>query len=671
LFTASTMRRFLRQYRELLSKLVYKPEVRLSKLDILSDDEIKTLESWNATSAPFDRSALVHELFEAQVDMSPDAAALVFEGRNMSYRELDARANQIAHALRAAGVGSGTLVGLCVERSQEMVAAFIGILKAGGAYVPLDPAYPKDRLGYMIEDSRMPVLLTTDGLNDELDEHAAKVVTLASTQAAPVTRLGQKTTEGENPAYVIYTSGSTGKPKGVVVPHRSVINFIGSIQKQPGLTNQDTLVAVTTLSFDIAVLELHVALCSGACVVVASREEVQDGQRLAALLESATVMQATPSTWRMLIDAGWKGRPESQGALPAFKALVGGEALPQALAAQLLERTGALWNMYGPTETTVWSTCQRVENPQSIRIGRPIANTTIEVLDAHLSREPIGVVGELYIGGDGVTLGYLHRPDLTAERFIADPFRPGQKLYKTGDLARWMSDGTVDYIGRNDHQVKVRGFRIELGEIEAALAGHAALASNVVLVREDVPGDVRIVAYVIPREGEDYTDTELRKLLRKSLPDYMIPQQFVELNKLPLTPNGKVDRKALPAPAGSASSARALVSPRTDAERMLAQLFQESLKVSDLSVHDNFFDLGGHSLLCFQVIAKVQEKTGVRLNPRIMLMNTLEQTAVILVQEQESLAARAHPEQADAVASIASAETSSFAQKLLRKLGLN
>ena len=669
LFDHETVHRWLASLQTLLAFAADAPDTRLDRLNMLTPQEVVQIESWNRTVAPYERTALVHELFETQADKSKEKVALVFEGQSLSYGDLDARANQIAHALREAGVTAGSLVGLCAERSTDMVAAFLGILKAGGAYVPLDPGYPKDRLGFMIEDSQMPVLLTTASLKDTLGQHCAKVITLETTHAAPRTRIEGKATDAEQPAYIIYTSGSTGKPKGVMVPHRAVSNFITTIHQQPGLSAGDVMLAVTTLSFDIAVLELHVSLCAGAKIIVASRDEAQDGAALLRLTEQATIMQATPSTWRLLIAAGWRGRPHPANGLPAFKALVGGEALPQDLAEQLIERTGELWNMYGPTETTVWSTCQRVERGQPIRIGKPMANTTLEVLDANLARQPIGIIGELHLGGDGVTLGYLHRPELSAERFIDDPFRSGQKLYKTGDLARWMSDGTVDYLGRNDNQVKVRGYRIELGEIEATLARHPAIAVTAVIVREDVAGDARIVAYVVPRDDTDYTDTELRKHLRKTLPDYMVPQHFVELDRLPLTPNGKVDRKALPAPAGAGADARVVVAPRTDAERMLAELFQDTLKLGGVSVHDNFFDLGGHSLLCFQVIAKVQEKTGVRLNPRLMLLNSLEQTAAFLMQEQAGGTAGSVIQE-DAKSKPLPGKPVGFAQKMLQKIGL-
>lgn len=662
LFEQSTMTRFLAQYRQLLQALARNAQVRVSEIDILTAGEKRDIEFWNRTETPFDRAATVHSLFEAQVDRTPDRIAITFDGRETSYRALDQQANRICHALREAGVGKGTFVGLCVERSVEMVAAFLGVLKAGGAYLPLDPAYPRERLEFIARDSGMSILLTTEALNGVLDAPDARVVTIESAADLSPERSGREATEPEQPAYVIYTSGSTGRPKGVCVPHRAVSNFITAMQERPGITGGDSLVAVTTLSFDIAVLELHVSLCSGARVILASREEAQEGRALIRLLEDATVMQATPSTWRLLMSAGWAGRAQADGARPAIKALVGGEALPGDLADQLALATGELWNMYGPTETTVWSTCQRILPARPVRIGKPIANTKIEILDPALRRTPIGISGELHIGGAGVTLGYWNRPELTAERFIADPNRAGEVLYKTGDIARWLADGTIEYLGRNDNQVKVRGYRIELGEIEATLARHKAITDCAVVVREDKSGDMNIVAYFVPRETEAHTHSDLRRHLRKALPEYMIPQHFVELEKLPQTPNGKVDRKALPAPV-PANSVQVTVAPRTDTEQMLADLFKESLQVEHVSVHDNFFNLGGHSLLCLQVIARIEDKTGVRLSPRLMLLNTLEQIAELLAREgRQGSAAPGTPARQE--------NASSFAQKILRRIGL-
>ena len=404
-------------------------------------------------------------------------------------------------------------------------------------------------------------------------------------------------------AYVIYTSGSTGRPKGVQVVQRAVVNFLASMQVEPGLTAEDTLVAVTTLSFDIAGLELFLPLTVGARVVIAGGTVVADGPQLMALMDcsNVTVMQATPATWRLLIQAGWRG---DRG----LRILCGGEALPRELADQLLARCGELWNMYGPTETTIWSTVYQVQSGEgAISIGRPIANTQIYILDSHLQPVPIGVVGELYIGGDGLARGYFKRPELTAEKFICDPFRetPDARLYKTGDLARYHAAGTIEFLGRIDHQVKIRGFRIELGEIEAVLAQHAQVRQAVVVAREDTPGDKRLVAYLIAK-GSTPQVGDLRSFLKDQLPDYMVPAAFVMLEAFPLTPNGKVDRKALPAPDGARLSRNAnYAPPQTDLERALAAIWQDVLKVERVGRHDNFFDLGGHSLLIVQVHARL------------------------------------------------------------------
>jgi amino acid adenylation domain-containing protein len=430
----------------------------------------------------------------------------------------------------------------------------------------------------------------------------------------------------EDPAYVIYTSGSTGKPKGVMVPHRAVVNFLASMAREPGLGSSDRLVAVTTLSFDIAVLELLLPLSVGAQVFLASRDQAVDGEALRALVESsqATVMQATPATWRLLIEAGWRGGT-------GFKALVGGEGLPPDLAQQLLERAGELWNMYGPTETTVWSTCWKVQQPEhGISIGRPIANTQVHILDAHGQVCPIGVPGEMYIGGDGVTLGYLNRPELTAERFVVDPFSqaPGARLYRTGDRGRWRHDGLLEHMGRLDFQVKVRGYRIELGEIEAALEEHGAVKQSVVVVRGKTAEDARIVAYVTVRSGESITGSELRRFLRKTLPEHMLPNVFVELEQLPLTDNGKVNRRALPPPAEEQRSAEdAFIAPRTPIEQAIALVWQDLLGVPRVSVLDNFFELGGHSLLAAQMVARLAQTTDIRLDLRSVIFETVEQLA--------------------------------------------
>jgi amino acid adenylation domain-containing protein len=520
-------------------------------------------------------------------------------------------------------------VGLFLERSGSMLAAMLGVLKAGGAYVPLDPSFPESRLGFMAQDAKLAALVSVDKLASKLATEAprllldrdAEAIGRESGGALPRDAASASASEA---AYVIYTSGSTGKPKGVEVSHRSVVNFLGTMARELGMTDKDVLLAVTTLSFDIAVLELYLPLTVGAKVVVASRETAGDGAALLALMRAqrATTMQATPSTWRMLIEAGWS---RAEG----LKVLCGGEALPMDLARALVERSEHVTNLYGPTETTVWSTRWRVPSDVGqVLIGRPIGNTRCYVLDAQRRPVPIGVAGELWIGGEGVALGYLDRAELTAERFVADPFGDaGQRMYRTGDLARWRAWGELEYIGRNDTQVKLRGYRIELGEIESRLAEHPAVAHAVAVVRELKPGDARLFAYFTPRPGQTVTSTDLRKSLRGSLPEYMIPQAFVELAAMPLTPNAKIDRKALPEPFADARPEALTARPQTENERMVAEVWSDLLGRREVGLHDNFFEIGGHSLLVLQAISRIEERARVRLGPRAFVVDTLEQLA--------------------------------------------
>ncbi|HZD30415.1 MAG TPA: amino acid adenylation domain-containing protein, partial [Candidatus Angelobacter sp.] len=520
------------------------------------------------------------------------------------------RSNQLARFLQKRGVGDQTLVGLMVERSPEMLVALLGILKAGGAYLPLDPAQPKERIGFILQDAGVAILLTENGVASALPETGAQRIELgeiASEVAAESSVDLAAATRPEARAYVLYTSGSTGKPKGVEIEHRQLVNFLTSMREKPGLNEEDVLVAVTTLSFDIAGLELYLPLLCGAKVVLATREEAADGQLLCQLLEGsqATVMQATPATWRMLLDVGWKGDPR-------LKILCGGEALAPDLANQLLPLSGELWNMYGPTETTIWSSVYRVDHElqQVASIGRPIANTTMYVLDAQRQPVPIGVAGELYIGGEGVARGYLKRAELTAERFVADPFCPGERLYRTGDRAFYLPDGNLQFLGRADFQVKIRGFRIELGEIESELAKHPAVERAVVTVREDRPGDKRLVGYVVPRVGQDPTTAELKAHLELTLPDYMVPRIYQKLEVLPLTPNGKINRLGLPAPDLSRAEDANGSAPNDPFEMVLAGIWERVLGVSNIGVHENFFDLGGHSLMAVRLLAEVEKVVG-------------------------------------------------------------
>ncbi len=632
LFDAATMERFTVHFIHLLRAVLADTESAVGALPILGEDERRQIvEGWNDTAASYPADLSVHQLFEAQAARDPGAIALVFESdlavtERLTYGDLDLRANRLAHRLRAAGVGPGTLAAVCLERSPEMVVALLAVLKAGGAYVPLDPTYPADRIAFVLADSGARVLLTeTELLGDLLPDEPEGLEVIAVEPGAfdgePAT-CPEPLAGPDDLAYVIYTSGSTGRPKGVEVCHRGVINFLASMAEKPGLTAADTLVAVTTISFDIAGLELYLPFMVGGCVALASRDTAGDGLRLAALLanSNATVMQATPATWRMLLSSGWAGKRD-------LKVLCGGEALPANLAAELLPRVGSLWNVYGPTETTIWSTVEEVfaaagsgGSGGSIPVGRPIANTCVYLLDRYLEPVPAGVVGELYIGGDGVARGYLGRPELTAERFIPDPLgAAGRRLYRTGDLARQRKDGRTLYVGRTDFQVKVRGYRIELGEIEAALSRHPAVAQSVVVVREETPGNPQLAAYYVAAEGQAASVGNLRAALREELPDYMIPSFFTALPSLPLTPNGKVDRKALPAPGGGRNEpGREHVAPRGDVEERLAAIWEQVLRVERVGADDNFFELGGHSLMATQVLSRVQESFGVELPLRAM-----------------------------------------------------
>ena len=523
-----------------------------------------------------------------------------------------------------------------MERSLDLIVGLLGILKAGGAYVPLEPDYPKERLAFMREDAEVSLLLTQEKFLFEmsrqpvvcLDRDREKIA--QQSDRNPVSQV-----RADNLAYVIYTSGSTGRPKGVQIEHQSLVNCLWSIGKQVGLNKKDVLLAVTTVSFDIAALELYLPLIVGATVVLAGREDALDGRRIVDRLKSsgATVMQSTPSSWKRLVDAGWEGHDD-------FKILCGGEALSERLADQLLERAASLWNLYGPTETTVWSTTARVKaNKRPVPIGRPIANTRLFILDSHLHPVPIGVPGELCVGGDGVARGYRNRPDLTAERFILNPFSdpPEARLYRTGDLARYLPDGNIEFYCRIDNQVKIRGYRIELGEVESVLAQHPAIQQAVVIAREDTPGDRRLVAYCVATADSNPLPHDLRSYLKHKLPDYMIPSTFVLLDSLPLAPNGKLDRKALMAPDGGRPELDdGFAAPRNSVEETLANIWAKALRLDKVGIHDNFFDLGGHSLLATQVMSRMQNAFSVELPLRQMFESpTVVELAIIITETQQ------------------------------------
>ena len=611
LFDAATISRMMAHFQKLLDAIIADPEMRFSDLALLTEAERRRLlVDWNDTKADYPREMCLHEWFESQVQKTPEHVAVVFENRRVTYAELNRRSNQLAQRLKSVGVGPEVLVGIHMEPCLEMAVGLFGILKAGGAYVPLDPTYPRERLAFMLEDAKVPIVLTQRRLAEGLPEHWGTSVYLDSGWESIARESEESPASGalaENLAYVIYTSGSTGRPKGVQIPHRAVVNFLESMRRMPGLTEDDRLLSVTSLSFDIAGLEFYLPLMVGATVILAERAFSSDAARLLELLEQsgATVMQATPATWRLLLESGWQGSDH-------LKVLCGGEALSRELANQLLLKSASLWNMYGPTETTIWSSVCLIESEAGpVVIGPPIANTQFYILDSHLKPLPVGVPGELHIGGSGLARGYLNRPELTAEKFIADPLineKPGERLYKTGDLVRYLPDGHIEYLGRMDYQVKIRGFRVELGEIEAALRSYPAVREVVVLTREEAPGEKRLVAYLVANGKAVSSVSELRNFLRKVLPDYMVPSAFVFLDALPLTPNGKVDRRGLP-PSDSVrpNLEPEYVAPQTDAERIIANIWQEVLHLKKVGMDDNFFDLGGHSLLMVQVHSKLRQ----------------------------------------------------------------
>jgi amino acid adenylation domain-containing protein len=617
LFEAGTVRHWLAAYGTLLSAAAAEPERALGRLPLLGSAHKAELDALQPEPTPLGVPATMHGAYELQAARTPQAIAVRSGEQVLSYAQLDAQANRIARFLQAEGIGKGDLVGLALERGPQMLAALLGILKTGAGYVPLDPYFPSSRLGYMVEDARLAALLTQQSLVARFADAPARLLVLEA-QAERIAALDAEAVlpaqaiAADDIAYVIYTSGSTGKPKGVCVPHGAVANFLVSMAQEPGLDASDVLVAVTTLSFDIAVLELMLPLSVGAQVVLADRATAMDGVALAELLarHDATVMQATPSTWRMLVEIEWPGHP-------GFRALCGGEPLPADLARALLARCGALWNLSGPTETTVWSTCARVAavadgGMPDIHIGRPIANTQVWVLDPNGLPCPVGVPGELCIGGDGVTLGYLHRPELTAERFIADTLGGGARLYRTGDRGRWRADGQIEHLGRLDFQVKLRGYRIELGEIESQLVACAGVARAVCVVREDRADDPRLVAYVVPEAGVALDEGQLRAQLRSSLPDYMVPQHLVSLASIPLLPNGKIDRKSLPAPQQASAQPTVAAQVESDDPLLIAvrAAMAQVLGRAELRPDDNFFEVGGHSLLAARLVTELGRLQG-------------------------------------------------------------
>ncbi|MGB7272347.1 MAG: amino acid adenylation domain-containing protein [Geitlerinemataceae cyanobacterium] len=635
LFDEATIDRLAGHFQTLLSGIVTHPQQPISQLPLLTDAERQQLlVEWNQTQTEFPRDLCIHQVFETQVDRTPDALAVAFGEQTLTYRQLNDRANQLAHYLRALGVSPETLVGICVERSLEMVVGLLGILKAGGAYLPLDPAYPIDRLAFMIADSDIKILLTQRRLATKLPKCQVCQINLDSQWdliSGNSTETPENLTTPDNLAYVIYTSGSTGKPKGVLVPHRGTCNLAQAQSRAFEVDANSRVLQVSSFSFDASISEVVMALHVGACLYLEAKDNLLPGSPLLQVFRERQITHVT------LTPSALAALPKVD--LPHLKSLiVAGEACSPDLVAQWGQNR-LFFNAYGPTEATVCATIARcTDGSRKPPIGRPIDNVQVYILDAHLQPVPIGVPGELHVGGVGVVRGYLNRPELTQTKFISDPFSANSRLYKTGDLARYLPDGNIEFLGRIDHQVKIRGYRIELGEIEDALAQHPDVCDRIVLVREDVPGDKRLVAYIVLQRESSTTANDLCAYLKERLPDYMVPAAaaFVFLDALPLTPNGKVDRRALPVPVQQVSGNT--IAPHTPVEKRLAVIWSQVLDLEqDISVNDSFFDLGGHSLLAVRLFTQIEAEFGKKLPLSVLVeSSTLKQLAEILTPSAET-----------------------------------
>ena len=656
LFTVEDIATLAARLPILLASAIANPETPLGKLEILSPQERhQLLIEFNQTQVDYPQNKCLHQLFEEQVQRTPDAIAVVFEEQHLTYRELNNRANQLAYYLQSFGVGADVLVGICLERSLLMVVSLLAVLKAGGAYVPLDPSYPRDRLALMVSDAQAPILLTEQKLLTSLPENQAQILCL-DTDWELIAREKEdnliNTLIPENLAYTIYTSGSTGKPKGVTISHRAICNHMFWMQDTFPLAETDKVLQKTPFSFDASVWEFYAPLLVGGQLILARPGGHQDTSYLIETIskQEVTILQLVPSLLRMLLEASGLENCNS-----LKRVFCGGEALPVNLQDQFLTTVEAeLHNLYGPTEAcidaTVW-TCQGNIAAKTIPIGRPIANTQIYILDSYSQPVPMGVVGELHIGGAGLANGYLNRRDLTAKKFIPNPFKDirgvevgekqitSERLYKTGDLARYLPNGNIEYLGRIDHQVKIRGFRIELGEIEAALSQHSDISEAVVVVREHATGDYRLVAYIVPVQ-KPLSARMLQNFLEDQLPDYMIPSSLLMLDSLPLAANGKVDRRALPAPDWSDDVlALDFVSPRDTLELQLTQIWETVLNVRPIGIRDNFFTLGGHSLLAVRLMAQIQQQFQKHLPLATLFESpTIAQLAELLRQETDGMA---------------------------------
>ncbi|MCK9395632.1 MAG: amino acid adenylation domain-containing protein, partial [Methylobacter sp.] len=603
LFKPSTIARLAEHLVNLAGQAIAQPQQLPAELGMLADQEQKRLlYDWNNTATDYPTQQCFHQLFEQQARLTPNAVAVVFEHQQLSYAELDQKSTQLAKYLQQAGVEPDQLVVVCVDRSIDMMVALLGVAKAGAAWLPMEPRYPDERLGFMLQDGQALMVLTQSAFQQKLQGIAAKtgrgdfpVISLDS-QWDDIERQAQRgdlrqQANADHLAYVIYTSGSTGAPKGVMIRHQSLTNFLLSMAEEPGLKSSDRLLAVTTYCFDIAALELLLPLVRGGCCCICATDKLNDSERLQQEIKrlQPTVMQATPSTWTMLFHGGWRNQE-------GVKILCGGEPLPQELKQYFAASGSEAWNMYGPTETTIWSTVARITKDEPINIGKPIANTQVYIVDSNNRLAPIGLPGELCIGGDGLAKGYLNNPGLTAEKFIDNPLKPGSRLYRTGDLARRREDGVLEHMGRLDHQVKIRGYRIELGEIESWLNRHPAIRQSVVVAREQ-QGGKQLVAYYVKHSDQDLPQAQLQNYLSEQLPDYMVPAIFVAVPEIPLMANGKTDRNALASREPVIERKDSYVPPQSEIERAVLAIWQALLNIGTIGVTDGFFELGGNSVL--------------------------------------------------------------------------
>ncbi|OHT45932.1 hypothetical protein BHE19_22090 [Flavobacterium tructae] len=630
LFEKTTIDRMLLHYQELLKSVVADTSRSLGNLSMLTkEEEHQLLDVFNNTDVAYPKDRTVIDLFTEQVKRTPAAIAVVYNGEELSYKELDQRSNKLGHYLQEKGVKPDALVGICLERSLEMLIGILGILKSGGAYVPIDPDFPRDRLNYMLTDAGIDLVLSSELSRAVIDKREGLSVLSLDSDWDLISNCSKRELSPllspSNLAYVIYTSGSTGVPKGVPVVHTSLVNFLLSMINGLGMSDLKSFLSVTTYTFDIFYLEFFTPLLLGAKVIMLDSISIKDADKLQSFIADyrPDFMQATPSTWQMLIDNDWDNKE-------GVTILTGGEAIKESLKDSLTTISNFVWNLYGPTEATIWVTAQRLNRFQKVNIGRAIDNVKIYIVDNYDKIVPLGVIGELCIGGVQVARGYLNREELTNEKFISNLYKEGERVYRTGDLARWLPDGSIELVGRKDDQVKIRGYRIELGEIENVLSSLPGVAQCCVLAKEDSGGSKRLVGYVVP-EG-NFDKEVLQEQLKISLPEYMVPQLWVTLEAMPLTSNGKLDKKSLPNLDGSELSNKEYVAPRNETEAQLAEIWQELLGIDKVGIHDNFFELGGHSLLATRLVSMIRRELLIEVSIRnIFRFNTVEELASYII----------------------------------------